>query len=202
MYSWHLRHQLNNVLSKVWWFCCSFDLRMHPCHFHHYSAWWQPAVLNNSCSLAFIARTQLTDRQVKSYHTVFWEASSGTQRNGSFNKTKTNRNQMLWTNTFPCLNHHESWAAVLTSAIMISLILHWRLIHMSRETAKLYYHYHHPLPLMPVHCGGDNAALSTVCPSSTTGESGTCQCLYRMTNVREIKLLTECAENLSLSTEG
>ena len=145
MYSWHLRHQLNNVLSKVWWFCCSFDLRMHPCHFHHYSAWWQPAVLYNSCSLAFIARTQLTDRQVKSYHRVFWEASSGTQRNGSFNKTKTNRNQMLWTNTFPCSSHHESWAAVLTSAVMISLILHWRLIHMSRETAKLYYHYHHPL---------------------------------------------------------
>ena len=30
---------------------------------------WQPTVLNKSCMLAFILRAQLTNRQIKSYHT-------------------------------------------------------------------------------------------------------------------------------------
>ena len=44
---------------------------------------------------------------------------------------------MHWTSTFPYFNHHESWAAVLTSALVILLMSFWILVHMSRYTVGL-----------------------------------------------------------------
>ena len=49
-----------------------------------------------------------------------------------------------WTSTFPCFNHHESWAAVPTSVIAISLTLRWKLARTNRETAGLRHYHCHP----------------------------------------------------------
>ena len=64
---------------------------------------------------------------------------------------------------FPYFNHHESWVSLLTSAVMISLTLHWRLMHMSRETVKLHhYHYSYPLTLSIMKWTGLYLKTSTV----------------------------------------
>ena len=52
-------------------------------------------------------------------------------------------------------NHHESWAAPLTSVTSISLTLRWRLARMSMETVGLrhyHYHYHYHPCTNPLYC--------------------------------------------------
>ena len=125
-------------MSCVWWSYYCFGMRIQPCHFFCRWAQWQPATLNNTLHACFRFSSILCDRQAK--------ASSSARRNGSFRIKTDNRNKTRWTKTFPYFNHHESWAAVPTSVIAISLTLRWRLESTSRETDRMHHnhcHYHH-----------------------------------------------------------
>ena len=93
--------------------------------------------------------------QIVLHKRAFWSVLPSTQRNGSFKTTTDNRNKTRWTSTFTNFNHHESWAAALTSVIAISLTLHWRLTRTSRKTVGLchyHYHYHYHLCTNPLYC--------------------------------------------------
>ena len=83
--------------------------------------------------LSFQEHSWVIGSQIISHKGVFWEASSRTQRNGSFRTKTSTRNKTHWTSTFPYFNHLESWAAVITSVIIILLMLCYRLVRTSKE---------------------------------------------------------------------
>ena len=58
-------------------------------------------------------------------------ASLSPQKNSSFKNG--HRNKTCKMSTFLNFNYYESWTAVLTSVIVISLMLCWRLVHMRRS---------------------------------------------------------------------
>ena len=96
--------------------------------------------INSRFMLAFISRVQLSDQQVKSYHT------KGILRSFiHFTKEHfDNRNKTCLMSTFPYFNYHESWTAVVTCVIAFSLTLCWRLQCTSRESVGCcHHHYHH-----------------------------------------------------------
>ena len=118
--------------------------------------------------LAFVPRVQLTDQQVKSYHTKrYFEKLHAVHKGMALSEQKlNNRNKMCWTSMFSYLNHHQNWAAMLTtSVIAISLKLWWRLTRKRREMVGLHhyhnhYHYHpHSNPLMIQPSGGDHSSV-------------------------------------------
>ena len=118
--------------------------------------------------LAFVPRIQLTDQQVKSYHTKgYFEKLHPVHKGMALSEQKVNnRNKMCWTSMFSYLNHHQNWAAMLTtSVIAISLTLWWRLTRKRREMVRLHhyhnhYHYHpHSNPLMIQPSGGDHSSV-------------------------------------------
>ena len=71
-----------------------------------------------------------------------------------FQNINQQKNKMHWMSKFPYSNRQESWAAVLTSFIAISITLRWRLVCTRRETVGLchYHHYHYHHCSNPVYC--------------------------------------------------
>ena len=96
--------------------------------------------------LTFISRAQLSDWLVKSDQTLkgFFEKLQSVHKGVALSKQKPTIGTRCveWVHSL-YFNHHKSLAAVLTSVIMISLALRWRLAHKSRETVRLcHYHFH------------------------------------------------------------
>ena len=129
-------HTQLEILSCVWWFYCSWKSS----HIIFLPSVCSAEQLTHAC-FRLRSTTDWSAGQIISHKTVFWEASPSTQKKGSFKANTDNGNKMRWTSTFPYFNHHEGWAAVITSLIAISLTLRQRRPHTCRETIGLR-HYH------------------------------------------------------------
>ena len=115
---YNLRRRSNNILSCVWWFYCSFDVRIQTCHCFPPSLRWMAAWRSEQrlhACFRFKSTTEWSAGPIISHKRVFWEASSSTQRSGFFKRKTDDRNKMRWTSMFSYFNHLKSLAAVLTS---------------------------------------------------------------------------------------
>ena len=66
------------------------------------------------------------------------------------------RNKMSWASIFPYFHHYKSWAALLTSFMVVSLTWVRRLRCTSKETTKetvgLHHYHNHPHSDYPLYC--------------------------------------------------
>lgn len=103
-----------------------FSIRMQPCHSVCHWKWWPAVQVNGSCTpcFQFQKQTPLTERSNLTQR-LFWEVSSCPQwqRNSDFKTNRNTRKTMDGLSIFPHHNHHKSWAAVLTSAVVTLLML-------------------------------------------------------------------------------
>ena len=148
--AWYLLHRLKNIFSCIWWFYNCFGVRMQPCHFFVTLIsgglqGWTAA----TCLFLFQEHSWLIGRSNHIYPNGYFENLHPVHNRTAVSKEKLTAG-IKCIRQARSLSHHGSWTAMLTSAVIISLTLHWRLAYMSRETFELrhnHYQYHCPHPV-------------------------------------------------------